>query len=89
MPAIRNWSLSRVVDFVGDAPPRKWTHAWEQDFETLEGLTQDYMMSPYHWGYLDGWYDPEMPWSIIEPELANLFCEARQSVLCWTVGVSS
>ena len=88
VPAIRNWSLSRVCELIGDAPPAVWTHAWEQDFETLEGLTEDYMMSPYHWGHLDGWYDPEVPWSIVEPELAHLFCPARQSVLSWSTRVS-
>ena len=76
--------MSHVREVIGDSPPVAWTHAWEQDFETLEGLTEDYMMSPYHWGHLDGWYDPEMPWSIIEPELVHLFCAAQQSVLSWT-----
>ncbi|MBW2362241.1 MAG: hypothetical protein JRG84_15160 [Deltaproteobacteria bacterium] len=89
VPAIRNWSLSRVVGFVGDPAPVAWTHAWEQDFETIEGLHEDYMLSPYHWGHLDGWYDPEMPWSIVEPELAHLFCPASESVLCWPDGVGS
>ncbi len=84
VPAIRNWSLARVHP-IGPTTPRVcWTHAWEQEFETLEGLVMDYMMSPYHWGWLDGWYDPEMAHSIVEPDLAHLYCEASGNVLSWT-----
>lgn len=83
VPAIRNWCFSRVRAF-GPASPRVgWTHSWEQEFETLEGLVMDYMMSPYHWGWLDGFYDPEMPQSLIEPELAHLYGFASESVLGW------
>jgi hypothetical protein len=84
VPAIRNWSLARVRA-IGPTKPRvRWTHAWEQEFETLEGLLQDYMASPYHWGYLDGWYDPEMPFCIMDPDLAHLYCAATTNVLSWT-----
>lgn len=83
VPAIRNWSLSRVLDFLGDRPPTIWTHAWEQDFETVEGLNEDYMLSPYHWGHLDGWYDLEDPRCIMDPHLAHVYCPSRESVLAW------
>jgi hypothetical protein len=84
VPAIRNWSLARVRA-IGPTKPRvRWTHAWEQEFEGLEGLLEDYMASPYHWGYLDGWYDAEVPFSIMDPALAHLYCPATQNVLSWT-----
>ncbi|HPG28364.1 MAG TPA: hypothetical protein PLW10_22220 [Myxococcota bacterium] len=84
VPAIRNWSVARVRA-IGPTKPRvRWTHAWEQEFETLEGLLQDYMASPFHWGHLDGWYDVEMPFCIMDPELAHLYCPATQNVLSWT-----
>jgi hypothetical protein len=83
VPAIRNWSLARTHGF-GPTPARvSWTHAWEQEFETLEGLLEDYMASPYHWGWLDGWYDPEVPFSIMDPDLAHLYCPATRNVLGW------
>lgn len=84
VPAIRNWSLARTHAFGPSRPRVAWTHAWEQEFETLEGLAEDYMASPYHWGYLDGWYDPEMPHCIMDPDLAHLFCDATKNVLGWT-----
>jgi hypothetical protein len=83
VPAIRNWSLARLRALGPTKPRVGWTHAWEQEFEQLEGLLEDYMASPYHWGYLDGWYDPEMPHCIMDPDLAHLYCPATQNVLSW------
>jgi len=86
VPAIRNWSFGRVAALGPTSPRVRWTHAWEQEFEVLEGLSEDYMASPYHWGFLDGWYDPEMPQCIMDPDLAHLYCSASQNVLRWTRG---
>jgi len=77
VPAIRNWSFARAT---GSA----WTHVWEQEFETVEGLVEDYMLSPYHWGLVDGWFDVECPQCVVEPRLAHVYGNARESVLAWT-----
>jgi hypothetical protein len=70
---IRSWRLSRVV---GTGPTReRWTHVWEQEFETLDGLTGEYMTNPYHWTTVDRWFDAEVPEHVVEPELAHLFAE--------------
>jgi len=84
VPAIRNWSLARTHALGPSKPRVQWTHAWEQEFETLEGLLEDYMASPYHWGWLDGWYDPEVPFCIMGPDLAHLYCFATRNVLGWS-----
>ncbi|MCR9095057.1 MAG: hypothetical protein NXI30_12635 [bacterium] len=42
------------------------------------------MASPYHWWYLDGWYDVEMPQCIMDPDPAHLYCQASENVLSWT-----
>jgi hypothetical protein len=78
--AIRNWSLSRA-----DAArwPTPWTHVWEQEFHDASGLERDYMLHPYHWGYVDAWFDPEMPHAIVEPALAHLYAEVPASILAW------
>ena len=71
MPAhistIRSWRLSRVAE------NDRWTHAWEQEFASLDGLTGEYMTHPYHWTTVDAWFDAEVPHHIVEPELAHLF----------------
>lgn len=84
VPAIKNWSLSRVRGFLGEAPPVEWTHCWEQEFASAEALHGDYMLSPYHWGYLDGYYDLENPRCIMDARLTHIFCRARHGVLCDT-----
>ena len=84
VPAIRNWSLARLRSIGPTTPRVRWTHAWEQEFETLEGLLEDYMASPYHWGHLDAWYDVEMPHCIMDPDLAHLYGRASENVLSWT-----
>jgi hypothetical protein len=84
VPAIRNWRWSRLSDDLR-LPREKnaWTHLWEQDFETLGGLEVDYMSSPCHWGYIDRWFDPEMPDHIVDVGLAHLACPATAPVLSW------
>lgn len=77
---IRSWALSRV-DTARPGVSTQWTHAWEQEFATVEGLTGEYLLHPYHWGYVDRWFDPEVPESIVEPALAHLFRMADGPVL--------
>lgn len=80
IPAIRNWSLARVDPALHPSP---WTHVWEQEFRTLEGLMVDYLASPFHWGWVDRWFDSEIPEHIVENRLAHLFKSAAASVLVW------
>ncbi len=68
---IRSWRLSRVVA-TGDDRER-WTHAWEQEYASLDGLTGEYMTNPFHWTTVDAWFDAEVPDHIVEPQLAHLF----------------
>jgi hypothetical protein len=72
---IRSWALSRTT---GRSP---WTHAWEQEFVTLDGLTDEYMLHPFHWSVVDAWFDPEVPDHVVEPILAHLFAEVDGPVL--------
>jgi len=78
IPAIRNWRLSRV-DAALQAST--WTHVWEQEYRTLDGLLKDYQGSPYHWGWVERWFDPEVPGHIVEVRLAHVFKEAAASIL--------
>ena len=85
MPAyvstIRNWALSRSDPALQPTP---WTHVFEQEFDDVEGLQGEYMVSPFHWGYIDGWFDPECPQRIVDTHLAHVFCSAPTSILAWT-----
>ena len=70
--SIRSWALS-LVDQA--RTPSRWTHAWEQEYETLDGLERDYMLHPYHWAGVDRWFDPEMPDRIVDLDLVHVFYE--------------
>jgi hypothetical protein len=75
---IRSWALSRVDQ---DLARCRWTHVWEQEYESVAGLRGEYMTNPYHWAGVDRWFDGEMPTAIVEPSLAHVFYEARGPVL--------
>ncbi|MCH2173169.1 Dabb family protein [Myxococcota bacterium] len=77
---IRNWAFSRTDSAL---LPTKWTHVWEQEYDDVEGLQGEYMMSPFHWGYIDSWFDPECPQRIVDTRVAHVFCTAQASVLAW------
>ena len=69
IPAIRSWALSEVSACEG---PKAFTHVWEQEFDSLEGLTVDYMVHPIHWGLVDAFYDAEYPLYIVDPQLIQV-----------------
>lgn len=76
--SIRSWALSAVATVEG---PKIYTHVWEQEFETLDGLTVDYMSHPVHWGLVDAWYDAEFPQYIVDPALAQVVGEIDATIL--------
>ena len=75
---IRNWSLSRVLISGG---ARRWSYVWEQDFADIEGLTDEYMMHPIHWGSIDRWYDIEHPDHILDGYLIHTVCRSPVAVI--------
>lgn len=85
IPAIRNWSLARVDPAL---QPSSWTHVWEQEYRTLDGLAVDYLASPFHWGWVDRWFDPEMPEHIVDVRLAHVFTHADASILSWDAALA-
>jgi hypothetical protein len=85
---IRNSSLSPVQDVWGATGPR-WTHVWEQEFRTLEGLTGPYMNHAYHWAYVDTWFDPQSPNHIVDTTLVHAMCDLDRSILAVGAGQDS
>lgn len=78
IPAIRNWRFSRAIEPRGE---RRWTHVWEQEYSSLEGLSGPYMLHPYHWARIDRWFDPECPDWMIDTRLCHSFCAFSRNVL--------
>jgi hypothetical protein len=66
---IRSWALSPVSICEG---PKALTHVWEQEFDSLAGLTGEYMTHPVHWGIVDAFFDAECPEYIVDPHLIQV-----------------
>lgn len=74
MPGIRNWQLSRVCS------DSSWTHVWQQEYSRLEDLQGEYLTHPYHWGWVDRWFDPEFAeWTV--DAISHAFCPLQSSLL--------
>lgn len=74
MPGIRNWQLSAVI---GDS---RWSYVWQQEFASLGDLQGEYLAHPYHWGWVDRWFDPEFPEWLVD-SIAHAFCPFQSSLL--------
>jgi stress responsive alpha/beta barrel protein len=78
VPAITAWQLSRVESAIGTSP---WTHVFEQEFRSLDGLMGPYLLHPIHWAYVDRWFDPECPEVIVRDRVCHSFCPCDAAVL--------
>ena len=78
IPAIRSWALSPVSFVEG---PKAFTHVWEQEFDSLQGLTRDYMQAPIHWGVVDAFFDAEYPQYIVDPQLIQVVGEIDRTIM--------
>lgn len=78
VPSIVSWQLSRVQSAVGTS---SWTHVFEQEFESLTGLTGPYLMHPIHWAYVDRWFDPEGTDAIVRERVCHSFCPSPARIL--------
>ncbi|RQS44610.1 Dabb family protein [Burkholderia sp. Bp8990] len=77
MPGIRNWRLSRIVT------PDAWTHVWQQEFAQVGDLLGEYLLHPYHWGWVDRRFDAESPdWTV--DAISHAFCPLASSLLADT-----
>lgn len=80
MAAIRNWRLARVT-----TPGSHWTHVWQQEYATIDGLMGEYLQHPYHWGWVDRRFDPEFPdVCIVDSALCHVFCSLENSIIART-----
>ncbi|VWD43127.1 hypothetical protein BLA50215_05539 [Burkholderia lata] len=77
MPGIRNWRLSRIDT------PGAWTHVWQQEFAHVGDLLGEYLMHPYHWGWVDRRFDAESPdWTV--DAISHAYCPLASSLLADT-----
>ncbi|MNO63314.1 Stress responsive A/B Barrel Domain protein [compost metagenome] len=74
MAGIRNWQLGRVTS------ASDWTHVWQQEFAEVSNLHGEYLLHPYHWGWVDRWFDPAFPEWTVEA-ICHAYCPLPESIL--------
>lgn len=75
---IRSWCLGNVLIAEG---PKQFTHVWEQEFDTLDGLTGEYMDHPLHWGVVDSYFDAELPNYVVEGHVIQAVADIDESIM--------
>jgi hypothetical protein len=78
VPTISAWQLSRAEHPVGTSG---WTHVFEQEFTSVDGLMGPYLMHPIHWAVVDRWFDPETTDVIVRDRVCHSFCERTTPIL--------
>ena len=80
IPAIRNWAFARAAQ---DVRKTRWTHIWEMEIHDAAAF-QQYLLSPFHWGVVDLWFNPEWPdQQIVERDFLHGYYQAPSTVLGW------
>lgn len=78
VPEIRSWALNPVCWTEG---PRAIDFVWEQEYDSIEGLTGPYMHTPIHWGIVDAYFDADCPDYIVDPHLIQMAGEIDRSIM--------
>jgi hypothetical protein len=82
IPAIKNWAFARTAQ---DVRKTRWTHVWEMEIQDPAAF-QEYLLSPFHWGVVDLWFNPEWPdQQIVGRDFLHGYYEAPSTVLGWVV----
>ncbi len=72
---INKWGLARVIS------DSRWTHVWQQEYADITGLVGEYLSHPYHWAWVDTYFDMENPRHIVEPSIAHCFCPLSGTII--------
>lgn len=75
---IKSWCLGNALVSQG---PKAFTHVWEQEFDSVEGLTGEYMDHPLHWAVVDGYFDAELPNYIVEGHVIQAVADIEDSIM--------
>jgi hypothetical protein len=83
MQGIRRWALSRVNSDLQNKVngESRWTHVWQQEYQQLDDLMGEYLIHPYHWGWVDHYFDPEFPDCLVDSQISHCFCPLQRSLI--------
>lgn len=74
-----NCKIARVVESDGNMD---WSYAFECDYDTPATYLGSYLATPYHWAYIDKYFDPAATATFfIDPNLCSVYCETDSAFL--------
>lgn len=78
VPQIANSRFAKVVETTGT---NNWDYAFDVEYEQVTDYFGWYLGTPYHWGYIDRFFEPTASDFIIEPHLCSVYCAQPASLL--------
>ncbi|MEG0374161.1 MAG: Dabb family protein [Raoultibacter sp.] len=78
VPGLKNCKLSKVVESSGT---NSWDYAYECDFDEPTSLLGKYMTTPYHFCYIDKFFEPACNEWIVDTNLATPYCAQEKPFL--------
>ena len=78
VPEIRSWGLNRTAWSEGT---RRIEYVWEQEYDSIDGLTGPYMDTPVHWGIVDAHFDADCPEYVVDPHLIQMVGEIDRTIM--------
>lgn len=78
VPQIVNSKLAKVVESSGT---NTWTYAFDVDYEQVDDYFGWYLGTPYHWGYIDRFFEPTSADFFIDINLLSVYCAQENAFL--------
>lgn len=73
-----NCKICKVVESSGS---NQWDYAFECDYDTPYTYVGAYLATPYHWGFIDRYFEPSAKEFFIDPNLTSVYCAAPSAFL--------
>lgn len=78
VPGMVSCKIAKVVESSGSMD---WNCAFDVDFELPGDYLGWYLHSPYHWAYIDRYFEPSSCDFCIDPHLCSVYCQSDSSFL--------
>lgn len=78
VPQIANAKLAKIVETTGT---NEWNYAFDVDYEQVTDYFGWYLGTPYHWAYIDRFFEPSSDEFFIDPHLCSVYCAQERALL--------
>ncbi len=78
VPGMVNCKIAKVVESSGSM---EWNYAFDVDFEQPDDYFGWYLHTPYHWAYIDRYFEPSSSEFFVDPHLCSVYCPSDSAFL--------